>query len=168
MKTRIFLLLVFALIRFGDVMAQDRQDILKGRKRNCFNICKIYTRHGKINVSSDVWLTCFMDQSEKNYYAFNVVVIHRLNPGPGTPQYFWCNDTTFMKTIPVTGKARLQYTTTFKNIERQHYSDDNILADKGLYPVYETTVKFNGKKKKEKALKAKVKLRFRELNKENN
>lgn len=158
MKTRI-LFIIFAIASTWGAMAQNKNTTdLKKEKQ--FHLYKIYSHKGKVHASSNVWLICKYDQSRKNYKSLNLVVNHNLNPGPGTPQYYIWNDTTFLTPIPINGKACLKYTLVDRNLERKNYNDDNILEDKGLRPLYEITVKFNGKKSEDKALKAKVKLKF--------
>ncbi len=177
MKTKI-LLIIFAIASTWGAMAQIKggidqrileQDrlykIYAHREHNQYHLYKIYSHKGRVNASSEVWLTCYYDLSKKNYEAINLIVKHFLNPGPGTPQYYIWNDTTFLTKIPINGKIRLKYSLMDKHLERKRVNDDNILEDKGLWPVYETTVKFNGKKSEKKALKAKVKLKFVDRNK---
>lgn len=158
MKTR-SLLIIFAIASTWGAMAQNKNTtVLKEEKQ--FHLYKIYSHKGRVNASSNVWLICKYDQSRKNYKSLTLYVEHLLNPGPGTPQYYIFNDTTFLTKIPINGKVRLKYTLIDKYLERKNFNDNNILEDKGLRPLYETTVKFNGKKSEDKALKAKVKLKF--------
>ncbi len=159
---RRILLIIFAIISIGEAMAQISNS--DKREQNQFHVYKIYSHKGRVNASSDVWLICNLDSTQKYYTSFTLFPKHNLNPGPGTPQYYVWDDTTFVTTIPIDGKIRLKYSIMNKNMKRQRYNDDNILEDKGLWPVFETTVKFNGKKPKDKALKAKVKLRFVDRN----